>query len=49
MESYFKKHFINSDSYVMPAHRETFQDNGRAKGGLAELSAKHLDVKKERI
>ena len=33
----------------MPAHRETFQNKGRAKGGLAELSAKHLDVKKERI
>ena len=49
VESYFKKQFNNSDSYVVPAYREIFQDNGRAKGGLAEISAKHLDVKKERI
>ena len=40
VESFFKKQFINSDSYVIPAHRETYQDNGRAKGGLAQLSAR---------
>ena len=39
VETYFKNHFTNSDSYVIPAHRETFQDNGRAKCGLAEISA----------
>ena len=49
VDTFFKKQFITSDSYVIPAHRETFQDNGRAKGGLAELSAKHLNIKKERI
>ena len=38
VESYFKKQFINGDSYVIPAHRETFQDGGGANGGLAELS-----------
>ena len=49
VESYFKKHFKYSDSYVVPAYRELFQDNGRAKGGLAEISAKKLDVRKQRI
>ena len=49
VQSYFKKNFNNSDSFVVPAYRELFQDNGRAKGGLAVISAKHLDVKRERI
>ena len=49
VDSYFKKQFNNSDSYVIPAYREPFQDNGRAKGGLAEISVKGLDIKKERI
>ena len=49
VESFFRKRFINNESYVIPAHRETFQDNGRAKGGLAQLSAKNLKIKKERI
>ena len=33
VDSYFKKQFYNSDSYVIPAHREPFQDNGREKVG----------------
>ena len=49
VDTFFKKQFSNNDSYVIPAHREAFQDSGRAKGGLAELSAKHLNIKKERI
>ena len=49
VDKYFTKQFSNSDSYVIPAYREPFQDSGRAKGGLAQLSAKHLDIKKERL
>ena len=49
VDSFFKREFDNSDSYVVPAFREPFQDSGRAKGGLAEISAKGLAVKKERI
>ena len=49
IETFFKKHFENFDSYVIPAYREPFQDSGRAKGGLAELSSKYLKIKKERI
>jgi hypothetical protein len=36
---------MNTDSYVIPAFREQFQENGRAKGGLAQLAAKHLGKK----
>ena len=49
VDKYFQRQFSNIDSYVIPAYREQFQDNGRAKGGLAQLSAKHLDIKKERL
>ena len=34
---------------MIPGYREPFQDAGRAKGGLAQLSYKTLDIKKERI
>ena len=49
VEKYFKKNFMNTDSYVIPAFREQFQENGIAKGGLAQLAAKHLDIRKERV
>ena len=49
IESYFKKEFPTSDSFVVPAYREPFQDSGRAKGGLAQLSNKGLDIRKERL
>ena len=49
VETCFKKQFDNCDSYVIPAYRETFQDSGRAKGGLAQLVLKHCDIKKERL
>ena len=49
VETFFKKQFQNSDSYVIPAHREICQDSGRAKGGLAQLVSKQCDIKKERI
>ena len=39
IEAFFRKNFENTyDSYVIPAYREQFQDSGRAKGGLAQLS-----------
>ena len=49
VEKYFRKNFMNTDNYVIPAFREQFQENGRAKGGLAQLAAKHLDMRKERV
>ena len=49
LDSYFKKEFPTNDSYVMKAFREPFQDAGRAKGGLAQLASKQLDIKKEKI
>ena len=49
-EAFFKKNFDNNlDSYIIPAYREPFQDNGRAKGGLAQLCRKNLNIKKERV
>ena len=47
VDKYFEKNFPSSDNFVIPAYREPFQDHGRAKGGLAQLTAKHLDIKKE--
>ena len=49
VETFFRKQFLKSDIYVIPAYREKFQDNGRAKGGLAQLVSKQCDIKKERI
>ena len=50
VEAFFKKNFdSNLDSYNIPAYREPFQDNGRAKGGLAQLCNKNLKIRKERI
>ena len=44
---YFNRQFSNSDSYVIPGYREPFQDNGRGKGGLAQLAAKHICKERE--
>ena len=41
-DKYFKKEFQGNNSYVIPAHRESGQDNGRAKGGLAQISDKKI-------
>ena len=49
IDSFFKKEFPTKDNFVIPGHREPFQDSGRAKGGLAQLSSKILDIRKERI
>ena len=34
---------------MIPAHREPYQDSGRAKGGLAQLCNRNLKIKKERL
>ena len=49
VDKYFTQKFSESDSYVIPAYREIYQDQGRAKGGLAQLAGKKLDIKKNRI
>ena len=49
VDKFFKQKFSNTDSYVIPAHREPFQESGRAKGGLAQLASKKINIKKERI
>ena len=49
LDSYFRREFLSCDSFVTPGFREPFQEAGRAKGGLAQLSSKQLDIKKERI
>ena len=49
IDTYFRKSFPNSDSYVVAGERVTGQDSGRAKGGLAQLSAKSLSVRRERV
>ena len=46
---YFIEKFDKYNSYVIPAYRPKTQDSGRAKGGLAQLSLKKVDVKKDRV
>ena len=48
-DKYFKDSFKEFFSYVIPGHRPPGQDNGRAKGGLAQLSRKNIPVKKDRV
>ena len=49
LDTFFRREFSTHDSFVIPGYREPFQDAGRAKGGLAQLSCKQNDIKKERI
>ena len=49
VENFFRNEFPNCDSYVIPAFRESGQDSGRAKGGLAQLNSKSVHVRKKRI
>ena len=49
VDTFFKRQFYDYVSYVIPAHREVFQVTGRAKGGLAQLTGKKIDIRKERI
>ena len=48
IDQYFKKVFPLNHPYIIPGHREPFQEGGRAKGGLAQLVKKVLDVKIEK-
>ena len=45
----FSKKFSKFSSYVIPGFRPSDQDSGRPKAGLAQLSRKGLDIKKDRI
>ena len=49
LDSFFRREFPENESFVMPGYREPFQDAGRARGGLAQLCNKTLDIKKEKI
>ena len=49
VESYFKREFKNYSSYVIPAYREASIGTGRAKGGLVQMMAKDINIKKEKI
>ena len=49
IDKFFVDQFPEHSAYIVPAHREKYQDRGRAKGGIAQLSNSKLDVKKNRI
>ena len=49
LEPFFREQFKNFDKYLIPAYREPGQDNGRAKGGLAQLTFQNIGVRKERV
>ena len=49
IELFFRDNFRNYDSYLIPAYRNPDQDNGRARGGLAQLSSNKIGIRKERI
>ena len=48
-DKYFSEQFDKFDSYVIPGYRARGQDTGRPKAGLAQLSRKSIDIKKDRI
>ena len=48
-DKFFKEHLNYFSSYVVPAVRAENQDNGRPKGGLAQMQRKNLKLKVERI
>ena len=49
IDKFFKDDFPDYNSYVIPGHRPSGQDNGRPSGGIAQLSHKSVNVKKNRI
>ena len=49
LDNYFQHRFPRFDSYVLPGHREPFQDTGRSKGGLAQLISQNSDLKAEKV
>ena len=48
-DKYFSEQFDKFDSFVIPGYRARGQDTGRPKAGLAQLSRKTIDIKKDRI
>ena len=46
---FFNDNFDKFNSYIIPAYRNKLQDSGRAKAGLAQLSLKDKNVKKDRV
>ena len=48
-DKYFADQFMNFNSYVIPGHRLSGQDSGRPKAGLAQLSRKNIDIKRDRV
>ena len=48
-DKFFADQFPNYSAFVKPGHREKYQDSGRAKGGLAQLSETRIDVKNNRV
>ena len=48
-DKYFSDQFDKFNTYVMPGHRAKGQDSGRPKAGLAQLSRKDLDIRRDRI
>ena len=49
LDKYFVEQFSDHSSFVVPGYRESGQDSGRPKGGIAMLSSKQLNVSKKRI
>ena len=49
IDKYFIDQFPDQSSFVVPGYRESGQDSGRPKGGIAMLSGKSKSVSKKRI
>ena len=47
--NWFKKQFRSFHTYVIPAYRLAGVDNGRGKGGLAQLSSRDFSKQKMRV
>ena len=48
-DKYFCAKFDKYSPYVIPGYRPSGQDSGRPKAGLAQLSSKCLDIRKDRV
>ena len=49
VDKYFKEHFDEYNTFVVPACRSENQDSGRPKGGLVQMSKKNIKIKIDRI
>ena len=48
-EQFFRKKFPEYFAFVLAAHRSPGQEYGRAKAGIAQLTRKGVQVKKDRV